>query len=149
MRNFDEERAQRFSRERSFTIGGETFTFKIGMHPDSFNDRVAEYETVTLRTGGNDAVRIYSDTIASFLQSDDDRERWRVVRDKRADVDETDDPSELALTAEDLLKVLMWIFEEQTGGRPTQAPASSGNGQRRSGQTSTELSSSPPVVSAA
>jgi hypothetical protein len=149
MRNFDEERAQRFSRERTFQIAGEVFTFRLGMHPEEFIEAARPYNTITMLMSDEDALAAHDQTVCNFLATDDDRERWMRLRsEKRGEVGTVDDAADLAITAEDSNKLILWIFEEQTG-HPTNAPLSSGNGQRRSGPTSTAPSSSPPVASAA
>jgi len=149
MRNFDEERTQRFSRERTFQIAGEVFTFRLGMHPEEFIEAALPYNQITMLMSDYEALERHDQTVCNFLASDDDRERWMRIRtEKRGEVGTVEDVAELAVTAEDSNKIILWIFEEQTG-HPTNAPLSSGNGQRRSGQTSTAPSSSPPVGSAA
>lgn len=149
MRNFDEERADRLTRERSFVIGGQTFTFRLGLHPDVFQECIAPWRSVTSITPDEEARVAISQTIKNFLATEEDQERWdALLRDLRAEVGDGVVASELAITAQDQFKVMMWMIEEQTG-HPTNARSSSGNGRERSGTRSMEPSYSPPVVSAA
>ena len=71
------------------------------------------------------------ETIAAFLESDADREKWATIRARE----------EQAITARDMRDVLAMIFEEQTG-RPTESPEPSNNGDGGAGENSTESSSS-------
>ncbi len=129
--NFDEAREERSSRPNTFQIGGEVFSFRRGLRPETFTEYIAEYAEMPLDTKGDEVIRIIDRTIVNFLAGDDADECWRKVRSHDED----------ALTAGDMRKVLLWLIEEQTD-RPMEAPSSSGNGRETTGERSTERSSS-------
>jgi hypothetical protein len=145
-KNFDEEvRAERFSRDRTFVIGGETFEYRADFTPEQFSELLAEYVGMPAATvPANEATRIVDEAIKNFLASDDDRERWGGLRTREGG--DASDPSELAIIAYDMRQVLLYLIQEQTG-RPTEAPSLSGNGRESTGQRSTEPSSSVVVAS--
>lgn len=141
MRNFDEERALRFTRERSFRIAGQEFSIIIGVHPDRFNEIMAPYNSITTRTSAKDALERADETIKMMLETDEDRERWDAIRTQaRSDATETSDVTELAITSRDMRDVIEWWIEEQTG-HPTSASSSSLSGRGRSGARLTGSSS--------
>ena len=137
--NFDEEREQRKLRPTTFQIGGETFTFLIGLRPEAFSEKIQEYadsldnDTLT----GLERLAIVDRAIENFLATDDDRERWKMVRAREED----------AVTSGDMRRVLLWLIEQQTD-LPTTAPSSSGNGRETTGTSSTARSSSRQAASA-
>lgn len=132
--NFDEERAKRKALPNTFTLAGETFTFKRGLRPETFEEYVKEYAEM----GSDDpkSLEIVDRTITNFLDGDAEAERWKDVRAQEDD----------AITAGDMRKVLIWLIEEQADNRPTEASSLSGNGDAPTGTRSTESSSSRPVV---
>ena len=131
VRDFDAERQERYERSRKFKIGGETLTFHRGLRPEAFSEITAAYNDLTLETPPEEAIRIMDETIAAFLESDADREKWATIRARE----------EQAITARDMRDVLGMIFEEQTG-RPTESPEPSSNGAGGAGEILTESSSS-------
>lgn len=132
MRNFDEERAERYSRDTTFQIGGETFKFKIGMRPETYAEITKEYrESLNRQTDALEAIAIGDRTIEGFLLNETEIAKWRKVRESLAD----------PITQWDMGQVIVYMLGEQMG-RPTEAPSSTGNGRVETGQTSTEPSSS-------
>ncbi len=131
--NFDEAREERRSRPNTFQIGGEVFTFRVGLRPEAFSDLIQEYadslENPQLK--GLERTAIVDRTIVSFLEGEDEGDRWYAVRAIEED----------AITAGDMQKVLLWLIEQQTD-LPTTAPSSSGNGGATTGARSTARSSS-------
>lgn len=135
MRNFDEERAERYSRDTTFKIGGETFKFRIGMRPELYAEITREYrESLGQVTPALEAIRIADHTIEGFLVDEEEINRWRALRERE------DDP----ITQWDMGQVIVFMLGEQMG-RPTAAPSSTGNGRSETGQISTEPSSSAPA----
>jgi len=139
-KNFDEEvRAERFARDRTFVIGGETFEYRADFTPEQFSELVAEYVAMdSSKSTAAEATRIVDDTIKGFLAGDDERERWVALRAREGG--NAAEASELAVIAYDMRQVLLFLIQEQTG-RPTEAPSPSGNGRESTGQRSTEPSS--------
>lgn len=147
-KNFDEEvRAERLARDKTFVIGGETFTYMADFTPEQFTELVSEYAAMTPETTpAREATRIVDDAISGFLATDDDRERWTMLRVRESSGSEVEAAEELAVTAYDMRQVLLFLIEGQTG-RPTEAPSQSGNGREGTGRRSTEPSSSRVVAS--
>jgi len=137
-KDFDAEvRAERFERDNTFVIGGETFGYFVSLRPERFQEIIAEYAKTTIETAGEEMTRIVDETIKGFIVSAEDRERWGEVRAR-------DD--EQAISSRDMREVLLYLIQEQTG-RPTEAPSPSGNGRSETGAASTEPSSSRVVAS--
>jgi hypothetical protein len=157
MRNFDEERAERRSRPRTFQLGGEVFTYKIGMRPEEYAEAIHEYSNM-LTTGAararaleasangengdlpeptknEDSIGIMDRTLKNFLASDDDCQRYDRLRQRK-----DDDP----ITGYDIGRVVAFVIAEQMGQRPTEAPDSSTSGRDETGKTSMANSSSVP-----
>ena len=147
MRNFDEERAERLSRSRTFQIGGETFEFVIGMTPEDYAEAIREYSGMIVGrpepestngdaqpTKNTESIGIMDRTIKNFLVSDEMREKWDRLRQRK----------EEPITSYDLGQVAVHVIQEQMGNRPSQAPGSSGSGPGAIEETSTESSSSAP-----
>ena len=149
MRNFDEERAERLSRSRTFQIGGETFEFVIGMTPEDYAEAIREYSGMIIGrtpdpaeangdapepTKNNESIGIMDRTIKNFLVSDEMCEKWDRLRQRK----------EEPITSYDLGQVAVHVIQEQMGNRPSQAPGSSGSGPGAIEETSTESSSSAP-----
>ena len=117
MKNFDEARAEREARDRSFQIGGETFSYRPAIAPEA----ILRWSQMT---GGEmpdltevEAIEIFDETVVAFLEPGQD-EKWARVRSKDAK-----HPINLA----DLRALVSWLFEEQTG-RPTSQPSDSSGG---------------------
>lgn len=149
-RDFDEDRAERLARPRTFKMGGEIFTIKTAMRPETFADYTEDYYRVTFdpKVRGREVVKVFDETIERFLDSaDDSPERWRALRERHNDKPESGEEADV--TSGDMHEILMWVFELQTNRRPTRAPSSSGNGRETTGRRSTERSSSGVVVSEA
>jgi hypothetical protein len=145
-KNFDEEvRAERFARDKTFVIGGETFSYAADFTPEQFSEIVAEYVAMPVATvSAQESARIVDGAIKGFLGADEESERWDALRARAGGGAESAD--ELAVTAYDMRQVLLFLIQEQTG-RPTEAPSRSGNGRESTGQRSTEPSSSAVVAS--
>ncbi len=110
-KNFDELLPQ----DRTFTIRGETFTFR-DVPPEVIQNWAEE-------TNGKDDLTVWQQQdkqILVFL-SDTDKERWLELRKRQED----------PITIAQQNAVLTWLFEEATGNRPTEAasPLPSGRGR--------------------
>lgn len=127
-KNFDDSRNARLHRDRTFTIGGETFTLRPGVRPEEF----AEYADMSEDTPARESIEIMDRLILSMIEDLDAEERWKRIRS------DTRNP----ITLEDLSDVSRWMLEEQTG-RPTQQPSPSGDGRETTGTTSMGASPSP------
>lgn len=151
MRNFDEARAERAARPRTFQLGGETFTYVIGMRPEEYAEAIREYsemltetaEQLQARANGEprrattntESIAIMDRTLKNFLIDDENRQRYDRLRKRR------DDP----ITGYDIGEVVGFVIAEQMGRRPTEAPDSSMSGRDTTGETSTESSSGVPA----
>jgi hypothetical protein len=127
VKDFDEARAERSTRDRSFKIGGETFTRRLAVRPEAME------EFARMRKDDVDLAgfEIFDRTFYAFVEPDG-HERWKALRERE------DDPLNYA----DIMDVCAWLVAEETG-RPTPALSLSTSGQERSATTSTEGSSSP------
>lgn len=128
--NFDEERNERASRRRQFTIGGETFSYRAGVEPEV----LADWMDVGADTPELEAVRIADKTIVAFLDPSQ-ADLWHQIRQPGA--------LENPITSGDLLALIRWLISEQAG-RPTEPSGSSSNGsqtQRSEGNLTDESSS--------
>lgn len=116
MKNFDSSRKarQKTEEERTFALGGHTFVAKKGVHPSA----LAAYDGIGDDTGVGETLEIVDDLILAMVE-DRDGAHGRYL-DLRAD---QDDP----LTIEDLLELVKWLVEIQTG-RPTGQPGDSSPG---------------------
>jgi hypothetical protein len=133
MKNFDEKRHLRRSLtvdDRSFTLGGEIFVAKASMRPEALTD----YDRIDETTSLTETLQIVDGVILKFLEKNPDNApaRYRKIRENE------DDP----VTVEDLLDLVQWLVEVQTG-RPTGRPDDFSPGPSETGTTSTENSSSP------
>lgn len=148
-RDFDEERAERFARPRTFKMGGKEFTFKVGFRPEIYAEYVTEYFEVMFRPGarGTEMLAVLDRMIPKFLDSvDDSPARWEELRARH--IEDPEGAEESDVTIGDMHDLIEWLMEQQTG-RPTRPRSSSGNGRGRTGQSSTDPSSSGVVVSEA
>lgn len=130
MKDFDKERKARQwpAAERTFLLGGETFVAKTGIHPSQF----AGYDNIETAEGVKETLAIVDDLILAMIEPDDDSHgRYLQIRANM------DDP----ITVEDLLELVKWLVEIQTG-RPTGPPSASAPGQASTGTVSTAASSS-------
>ncbi len=117
MKNFDEARAEREKRDRSFQIGGESFTYRPAVAPET----ILRWSQMT---GGEipdlteqQALDIFDETVLAFLEPNQE-EKWASIREP--DVAHP-------LNVADLRELVAWLFEEQTG-RPTGPPSDSSGG---------------------
>lgn len=129
MKDFDEARAERQARDRSFRIGGEEFTYRPAVAPEA----ILQWSRMT---GGEmpdlteqEAIEIFDETVLAFLEVGQEK-KWKAVRDPKL---------ENPLNISDLRELVSWLFEEQTG-RPTGQPSDSsdGSGTPPTGTPSTE-----------
>jgi hypothetical protein len=116
VKNFDIGREARKKTEdqRSFTIGGETFVAKDGVHPSA----LAAYDAITESSGVAQTLATVDDLILAMIEDKDNaHERYRIVRANETDI----------ISVEDLLELVRWLVELQTG-RPTGQPGDSSPG---------------------
>jgi hypothetical protein len=149
-KDFDEARAERFARPRTFKMGGKIFTVKVGFRPEVFAEYMDPYYEAIFgpTTKGSELVEIWDETILHFLDDEDGSPaRWRELRERHTDTPESGEEADV--TSGDMWDLIQWIVEMQTNRRPTQAPSSSGNGRETTGRRSTGRSSSAQVVSEA
>jgi len=123
MHDFD---AERQGRSGEFRIGGEVFSYRLGIRPEV----LAESEQVTEGTGTLEVLKVIDSTIMRFLSDEDNRSRWRELREREED----------AVTFVDLTNLLNWLTQEQTG-RPPTSPEPSSPGLSGNGTVSTDVSS--------
>jgi hypothetical protein len=137
MKNFDEERQAREEIDRSFVIGGETFTHRVAVAPETivrWNMAVTEEIELTEQ----DWLGLYDETIVAMLEPDQ-VPKWRKVRSPDATH---------PLTLSDMREVLRFLMERATG-RPTSEPSGSTNGSATTETTLRDVSSSPAAPSPA
>lgn len=116
-KNFDIGRKARAktAEERTFTIGGETFVAKDGVHPSA----LAAYDAISDASGVGETLATVDDLIISMIEDNDNgHARYLAVRENTQDI----------VTVEDLLELVRWLVELQTG-RPTGQPDDSSPGQ--------------------
>jgi len=129
MKNFDEERQHRAERDRSFTIGGETFTYRASVAPEKM---AAWNEAVTgeVSLGERKWLELYDETILGMLEPGQE-EKWASVRNPDLDV---------PINLRDLTDLMEWLLAEQSG-RPTESPSDSSETAGETATDSTEHSS--------
>jgi hypothetical protein len=139
MKDFDTERRERHAArevemgDRSFTLGGETFTYRSVVSYTVLEEIAASSD--------KDGAELISSLEAAILHLLEDGQEERFLKAIRS----PDDP----FTFADLNDLATWLTEVQVG-RPTQAPSLSTTGGAATSTPSTDDSSSPPaVVSAA
>lgn len=135
MKDFDTERALRVERDRTFKLGGRTFTRKAGVKPEA----LTEYEDMPDDVSAQDAVAIMDRTLLAFLIPED-HASFNEMRSEEA---------ENEVTVDDLADLVRWLIAENTG-RPTSkpSPSSDGAGQTKAPTPSTAPSPSPEPVPA-
>ncbi len=126
VKNFDLERAKRASQNRQFKIGGVTLTRRASVRPEA----MMEWEAVTPLTPPADVIAAIDNTIVAMVENGGHK-AWKALRAREDD----------AVTLGDMLEVMQWLVEEQSG-RPTLPPSPSSTEPVSSGTTSTGASSS-------
>lgn len=115
MKDFDEARTARSTRdaeERSFKLGGETFTIRPAVRPET----LAAAARVTTDSGVADDIEAFDELILGFLE-DEGRARYETLRRREED----------PVTFTDLMEVAAWMVEVNSG-RPTVQPSPSSAG---------------------
>ena len=129
--DFDQERQARVARLRTFRIGGEQFTVRASVRPEALLD----WESVGGDTSAEETLRVIDSTILALVENENGQagahERWQALRTREDD----------AVSLEDLLDVMAWLMEQQTG-RPTVQPSDSSTKPEQAGTNSTDASSS-------
>lgn len=136
MKDFDEARAEREARERTFKIGGEEFTFRPAVTPEAllaYNSAITGEVTPTEQ----EWIALYDQTIVALLDPGQD-DRWLHVR--RGDA-----PNPINVS--DLTSLLEWLLEQQVG-RPTGPPSDSSTSSGGNG-TGSKAKPSPTVEASA
>lgn len=146
IKDFDELRAERDKRDRTFRIGGEDFLHKATVAPEvilAWNEAISgEKPEMTERQW----LDLYDETTLTLLE-DGQEEKWARVRDPRA---------EKPLALGDLRALLTWLISQTTrlptgeesassSGSATTAPSSRAESSPKEGAsaTSTPESSAP------
>ena len=139
MKDFDTERRERHAKreaemgERTFLLGGETFTFRAASSYTVLGDIGSSEEM-----SAGDLIAVMEEALVKMLESGQEDRFLSVIRSQ-------EDP----LTFSDLTQLVQWLTEAQTE-RPTIAPSPSTGGDATISTFSTESSSSKPAaVSAA
>lgn len=136
MKDFDEARAEREARDRTFKIGGEEFHFRPAVTPEAllpYNRAITGEYTPT----EEEWIKLYDESITAMLDPGQDA-RWVHVR-------RPDAPNPLNVA--DLNELLQWLLEQQAG-RPTGQPSDSSTSSAGNGTGTKEESSLPAGVSA-
>lgn len=129
MKNFDEKRKIRADRDRSFTIGGESFVIKSGLRPEV----MLPWESIGETTAASEVLVTIDQLVHEMIEpADDAHARYDALRQR------DEDP----VTLEDLQELIEWLIAEQTG-RPTGQPSGSTPSAVTTPTGSTESSSSP------
>lgn len=126
-KNFDVDRNERLQRERSFVLGGETFTYRPSVSPEALLAWDQRHDKV-----GQDFLDVVDETVLAFLE-DGQKAKWEHVR-RPADAS---NPNPVNIN--DIVEVIAYLFEEQVG-RPTEQPSASTNGAVRTETPSTAAS---------
>lgn len=131
MKDFDVERAERAQVDRTFKLGGETFTRKATVRPEA----TEPWEGVTAVSTQTETLAAIDATIRNMIEPGDKNEahaRWKKLRQREED----------AVSLGDLIELITWLVEEQTA-RPTEPQRNFSVVPDDTGTTSTEGSSSP------
>lgn len=129
--DFDAARAERYTADREFTFGGETFTRR----PTPRAELMAAWEDITNETRALDALARSKALIIGWLEPDNDAvARFEALLD--SDVD--------PIGANDLRDLIVWLYAS-SAGRPTTASTPSERGREGTGTNLTDISSSEPV----
>ena len=129
-KNFDEERKASIDAlgDRSFEVGGETFIRRATIRPETALSYAALFQG---ELTPEESLKASDDGILALIESEG-HDRWLALRQREDD----------AIDNKTIQKVLNWLIAE-AAGRPTEAPASSGNGRETTGTGSKGKSSSP------
>lgn len=127
MKDFDVARNERLTRERSFRIAGETFTYRASVSPESLLAWDQRHDKV-----GEEFLAVVDETVTAFLEPGQD-EKWQHIRQLGGD-----NP----VNIQDIVDLIAWLFEEQVG-RPTGPSPASTNGHVATGTPLTVDSYSP------
>lgn len=138
MKDFDEsarvrhkENAEKFG-DHPFKFRGEVFYVRANVDYDV----LASVAALTEETDGSKVVTTVANAVINLIDPrDDSHERFYKVRSE----------GDLPVTFDDLMELLNFLIEEQTGRPPTQAESSSG-GSSENGTLLTEISSTAPAV---
>lgn len=115
MKNFDLIRDERLKRERSFQLGGETFTYRASVSPEALLAWDQRHDKQ-----GQEFLDVVDETVLAFLE-DGQKAKWEHVR-RPAGPNNTN-----PVNINDIVEVIAYLFEEQVG-RPTESPSTSTNG---------------------
>lgn len=130
MKDFDVIRAERVNADRSFRIGGITFTYK----PSVSADLLADYFDATFSVEGTNAdVVAKADALVLGWLEPGQEDAWRAVRSASA---------ESPLSMRDIQEIITHMTEI-LAGRPTESASDSSSTSERTGTTSVEQSPSP------
>lgn len=133
MKNFDDAQRTRHE-EKAKELGDRSFTFRSEDFHVRANVRYGVIKAVagiSENTDGNSVFEVIEDAVISLIDpTNNAAKRFRKVAAGE----------EFPVTFEDLIELLNWLIEEQTGRPPTPAESSS-SGQTQNGTPSTEISS--------
>jgi hypothetical protein len=135
MKDFDADRKERHAQrevdlgDRTFQLGGRTFTYKANVPYDFLKDIAA----VNNSTEGDSVIETLERFCVDIIE--DDPEGFLAVLRSRED----------PVTFADLNELTTWLMEQQVR-RPTSAPSSSTDGRVTTGTDSTEVSSEQPAA---
>ena len=127
--NFDEAREEREARDRTFVMGGETFTAIAAVDMEV----IARYEDSVGKGNSQDYAALLEATILEFLVPED-RERWQKMRERVSHSN--------GVTFGDAGALMRWLLERDAQ-RPTELPSSSSDSEE-SGPASSEVAPSSP-----
>jgi hypothetical protein len=116
-------------KERSFKLGGKTFTYAANPPYTALGQITSE--------GEGDVIGRLEEGLLRLMDVGQEEEFVKVLHDK-----------EHPVTLNNLNSLISWIIEQQTG-RPTQASSASGAGDARTTTSSTDGSSTRPAVASA
>jgi hypothetical protein len=136
MKDFDVARKEREERDRGFQIGGETFTCRAAVAPQSVMrwGKMTAGEFYARDTNGNvvvnpvsgrplsvlteeEILEIFDETVVAFLEPGQ-QEKWEAVRAADA---------KHPVNLDDLTELIEWLWE-QSAGHPTGEPSGSTDG---------------------
>ena len=132
MRDFDVERAERETRDRTFRIAGHDFTFRPTVRPESLIE-YSDFVTGRLDLEEKDAIALLDRTVKAYLEPEL-HEQWDAVR--------ADELAGHPISSDDMFRLIGYMTEVQTL-RPTKQSSDSSSGGESTGTTSTETSPVP------
>lgn len=131
-KDFDTERAEVEQRDRTFTLAGREFKFRLGVRPEALIE-YSDFVTGRLQLDERDAIAMLDRTMSEYLEPEY-HSVWKEARE--------DTTIAHPITSDDIFRVIGYMTEVLTV-RPTKASSDSSSGDESTGTTSTDDSPAP------